>query len=74
MNLIKIALTKYAMKHEQKEIDEHIRRERLFETKILQNYFINRINFDRQCFQSSIFYLRIILSLRLFQCFKIFIV
>ena len=72
-NLIKIALTRHATKHEQKEIDEHILRERLFETKILQSYVVNRINFDRQCFQSSIFHLRIILSLRLFQCLEIFI-
>ena len=65
---------KHATKHEQKEIDEHILRERLSETKILQNYFVNQINFDRQYFQSSIFYFRIVLSLRLFQCFKIFII
>ena len=41
MNLIKIALTRHATKHEQKKIDEHILRERLSETKIFQNYFVN---------------------------------
>ena len=64
---------KHTTKHEQKRINKHILRERLFKTKILQNYFINRIDFDRQCFQSSIFHFWIVLSLRLFQCFKIFI-
>ena len=66
-------MTRHAAKHEQGGTDEHILRERLSETKVLQGYVVNRIDFGRQCFQSPIFHLRIVLSLRLFQCLEVFI-